>query len=57
MRLVRKPYRDSRSLTSWQVGDERILLPDQIDIVSGEDVLADKTIQVSMVSYKTMQVC
>jgi hypothetical protein len=43
--------------TVWQDGDERIVLPDQVEIArTEEDALGDATIEVSMVSYKKMQV-
>ncbi len=61
MRLVRKPYQGDGATaaggqTVWQDGDERIVLPDQVEIARTEDALGDATIEVSMVSYKKMQV-
>ncbi len=62
LRLVRKPYQGDGATaaggeTVWQDGDERIVLPDQLEIArTEEDALGDATIEVSMVSYKKMQV-
>ncbi len=58
---MRKPYQGDGATTAggqtvWQDGDERIVLPDQVEIARTEDALGDATIEVSMVSYKKMQV-
>ncbi len=59
---MRKPYQGDGATTAggqtvWQDGDERIVLPDQLEIArTEEDALGDATIEVSMVSYKKMQV-
>ncbi len=62
LRLVRKPYQGDGATTAaggqtvWQDGDERIVLPDQLEIARTEEARGDATIEVSMVSYKKMQV-
>jgi len=60
LRLVRKSYQEEAAgasgQTVWQDGDERIVLPDQAEIARTEDALGDAAIEVSMVSYKKMQV-
>jgi hypothetical protein len=51
LRLVQKPYSRGGE-TSWQAGNEKIVLPDQQEIAR----VADSTIQLSMVAYRNMQV-